>query len=117
MDKGINPEDILEAIYVQIDEEAEAIALEISGYDPENDDIGSKFNPRQVYYEQIKRHYKAGATPYGEKLVEAENLIEKMAKAFLYISNGGATPIRKANQALTDYQTYKQGKDADKQTN
>lgn len=129
MDKETTPEDILEAIYVQIDEEAEAIALEISGYDPESDDIGSKFNPRQVYYEQIKRHYKAGATPYGERLVEAEELIEKMAKAFELIKTwcresglkhadiGNSIhmavyhSLHQANHAMIDYQTYKQGKD------
>lgn len=120
----------LEAIYKEIDDKADKVAQKISGYDPYDDLLGSH-QPKLVYYEQIKRHYKAGATPYGERLVEVEDLIEKMAKAFelikVWCKESGLKhadignsihmaiyhSLHQAQTALTDYQTFKQGKDGE----
>jgi hypothetical protein len=74
-------------------------------------------NARVAYYAIVNYMNGTGVCwPYPAptmpmRLQAAEQQLEQMAKAMLYISNGGATPIRKANQALTDYNTYKKAPD------
>jgi hypothetical protein len=82
----------------------------------EADDIILKLNDDNDYQAGVingyGNGYKVAGEKYALKFEQAEQQLEQMAKAMLYISNGGATPIRKANQALTDYNNYlKQGED------
>jgi hypothetical protein len=71
------------------------------------------FHPGSSECEDLESAHITAASKYALKWEQAEQLIEQMAKALLYISNGGATPVRKANQALTDYNNYKKGKDGE----
>lgn len=114
MDKKTSPPTRLDAIYAQIEDKADFYARNISGYILDGDELGAKNNPQKHSYDRIKRYYKAGASPYGEKLAAAEDLIEKMANEMLAISNGCATPQFKAIKAMADYNAYV---DSNKTTN
>lgn len=122
----------MEAIYKEIDDKAKEAAMKATGYEPDYDESLGFYNPKKAIYDQIRKYFKMGATPYGEKLVAAEEQLDKMAKAFelikVWCKESGlkhadiGNPIHmavyhslhQAKTALTDYQTFKQGKDGEK---
>jgi hypothetical protein len=106
----------LEAVWKEIEDKADEYARNQSGYILDGDELGAENNPQKHNYDRIKRHCKALATSYGERLVAAEELIEKMAKA---LEKTKSHTIDKDTyhtyeaffkddlaEALSDYQTY-----------
>lgn len=121
MSEEITPDDRLDAIYGLINDSADEYARNNSGYILDGDELGANNNPQKHNYDRILRHYKAGATPYGERLAAARDLIEKMAKALnkiitgydnecgrpgVHIEYAGAKEI--SAKSIADYNAYKQ---------
>lgn len=106
----------IEAMWKEIDDKADTYARNQSGYILDGNELGAENNPQKLNYDRIKRHCKALATPYGERLVAADELIEKMAKALekakAYTTDRETYHVyvayfeKDVDSALTDYQTY-----------
>lgn len=65
------------------------------------------------YSQRSVNAYRAGAESYASKLLAAEELIERMAESIndlLAIAYPNIPTLKKANQVLDNYATYKQKK-------
>lgn len=86
----------------QIEQEADAITAKLK----DNNDY------QAGYSKGYEDGYIAAGGKYGIKWSAAEQQLEQMAKALdAALKNEDYVWVPKANQALTDYNNYKQGKD------
>jgi hypothetical protein len=113
----------LQAIWDEIEDKADTYARNNSGYILDGDELGAENNPKKHIYDRLKRSFKAGANPIGERLAAAEGLIEKM-KGALEATINMKVPMTEqqfrqyvafaeanAREGMRDYQTYKISKD------
>lgn len=100
----------LDTIYARINKEANKIAQEESGFYSDEDTLVPD-PTKQVYHDQVRRYYKAGAEPYGEQLAAADDLIMEIVGVIndlIGIAYPSVPILKKAHNVLAKYNTYKQ---------